>query len=400
MRGETEEGVGRVVEEGYTAHDKNVSLVPPTPDGKTPGGEDGSSIAPPATTGEKESGVERKFKVLLGANSTISLAKLRTLSWSGEEQARSEGRLERRQKHYIDFFHNKQPSTRRFSPLLTHNSAPFLHRIASLISSLISGCPPLYRGESWRLLLSYSPVNRTRRSAVLDRKRREYWKSISQVGLGEGSSTDPPPTLTKFEQQLLRQILVDLPRTSPTIPLFQSSPVQVMLKRVLYLWAVRNPACSYVQGINDLATPFVWVFLEEWVLTHLGSGVSMKSLDVEDCVPAETMREVESDTYWCLTSLLSGIQDHYTPNQPGLQRQINKLAGIGEKERGRKDGTKDGRMERGCRQPKQHTWTAYRLGIQEELFLHSVSRSLHPTNPRMSPLPRSCPSFPSQAHRR
>ena len=36
-----------------------------------------------------------------------------------------------------------------------------------------------------------------------------------------------------------------------------------MLKRILYLWAVRNPGASYVQGINDLATPFVWVFLEE-----------------------------------------------------------------------------------------------------------------------------------------
>jgi hypothetical protein len=32
------------------------------------------------------------------------------------------------------------------------------------------------------------------------------------------------------------------------------------LERMLYIWAIRHPASGYVQGINDLATPFVIVF--------------------------------------------------------------------------------------------------------------------------------------------
>ena len=35
--------------------------------------------------------------------------------------------------------------------------------------------------------------------------------------------------------------------------------------------------------------------------------------------------KVEADVYWCLTNLLAGIQDHYTSDQPGVQRMVLKL---------------------------------------------------------------------------
>ena len=35
--------------------------------------------------------------------------------------------------------------------------------------------------------------------------------------------------------------------------------------RVLYIWAIRHPASGYVQGINDLVTPFFVVFLSEFI---------------------------------------------------------------------------------------------------------------------------------------
>jgi hypothetical protein len=38
-----------------------------------------------------------------------------------------------------------------------------------------------------------------------------------------------------------------------------------MLTRVLYIWALHHPASGYVQGINDLLTPFIAVFLSEYV---------------------------------------------------------------------------------------------------------------------------------------
>uniref|UniRef100_A0A7S0GH76 Rab-GAP TBC domain-containing protein n=1 Tax=Proboscia inermis TaxID=420281 RepID=A0A7S0GH76_9STRA len=42
-------------------------------------------------------------------------------------------------------------------------------------------------------------------------------------------------------------------------------------------------------------------------------------------VSSEIFDEVEADCYWCLTKLLSGIQDHYTADQPGVQRMVMKL---------------------------------------------------------------------------
>lgn len=37
------------------------------------------------------------------------------------------------------------------------------------------------------------------------------------------------------------------------------------MERVLYTWAIRHPASGYVQGINDLLTPFLVVFLSVYV---------------------------------------------------------------------------------------------------------------------------------------
>lgn len=47
-------------------------------------------------------------------------------------------------------------------------------------------------------------------------------------------------------------------------PLFQQTIVQEMFERILFIWAIRHPASGYVQGMNDLVTPFYIVFLQEY----------------------------------------------------------------------------------------------------------------------------------------
>lgn len=39
------------------------------------------------------------------------------------------------------------------------------------------------------------------------------------------------------------------------------------LERILYVWAIRHPASGYVQGINDLVTPFFQIFLSAYIGT-------------------------------------------------------------------------------------------------------------------------------------
>lgn len=93
------------------------------------------------------------------------------------------------------------------------------------------------------------------------------------------------------------------------------------LERILYCWAIRHPASGYVQGINDLVTPFYSVFLAGQLNQPLSS---LNSLDV-DSIDPKLLSTVEADSYWCLSKLLDGIQDNYTFAQPGIQRQIVRL---------------------------------------------------------------------------
>lgn len=50
---------------------------------------------------------------------------------------------------------------------------------------------------------------------------------------------------------------------NPQIALFQQKLVQELFERILFIWSIRHPASGYVQGINDLVTPFFIVFLQE-----------------------------------------------------------------------------------------------------------------------------------------
>jgi len=61
------------------------------------------------------------------------------------------------------------------------------------------------------------------------------------------------------------QIEIDVPRTRPGVPLWSTMTAQRSLERILYVWATRHPASGYVQGINDLVTPFFQVFLSAYI---------------------------------------------------------------------------------------------------------------------------------------
>lgn len=175
-----------------------------------------------------------------------------------------------------------------------------------------SGIPPYMRPNVWRLLLGYAPPNSDRREGVLARKRLEYLDCVSQY-------YDVPDTERSDDEiSMLRQIAVDCPRTVPDVTFFQQPQVQKSLERVLYTWAIRHPASGYVQGINDLLTPFLIVFLSEYLEGSLECW-SMSDLS------SEKISNVEADCYWCLSKLLDGMQDHYTFAQPGIQRLVFKL---------------------------------------------------------------------------
>lgn len=180
-----------------------------------------------------------------------------------------------------------------------------------------NGIPVRHRSTAWKLLLGYLPTNAARREATLARRRREY---LSDAVAQHYDINDDSRTMQ--EQETLRQVIVDVPRTAPSVPLFKNERIRTRLKRLLYIWAMRHPASSYVQGINDLATPLFAVFLAGY---FEGQTEMVLSGHVMNHFPDDKLDELEADVYWCLTNLLAGIQDHYTQDLPGIQRMVMRL---------------------------------------------------------------------------
>ncbi|CAD5220600.1 unnamed protein product [Bursaphelenchus okinawaensis] len=173
------------------------------------------------------------------------------------------------------------------------------------------GIPNNIRPMAWRILSGYVPVNYDRQQTTLDRKRNEYWNYVEQY------------FHTRYDEQqqdTFRQIHIDIPRMCPLVPLFQQKLVQEIFERILYIWAIRHPASGYVQGINDLVTPFFVVFLSEFI----SDGAEVGTYDVAQ-IQRKTLEAIEADSFWCFTALLDTIQDNYTFAQPGIQRKVAEL---------------------------------------------------------------------------
>ncbi|KZV69944.1 RabGAP/TBC [Peniophora sp. CONT] len=173
-----------------------------------------------------------------------------------------------------------------------------------------SGIPEHLRPVAWQMLLGYMPLHEPVREATLARKRAEY-ASLVELTFARGRDG--------LDQAIWHQIEIDVPRTRPGVPLWMHSTTQRCLERILYVWAIRHPASGYVQGINDLATPFFQVFLSAYVESdpeNTDPGI----------LPPSVLAAAEADSFWCLTRLLDGIQDNYISAQPGIQRSVRRMS--------------------------------------------------------------------------
>jgi len=232
----------------------------------------------------------------------------------------------------IDAANSRITRINKFKKILQASTIP----LSDLRSLAWSGVPEEVRAMTWQLLLSYLPTSSERRVATLERKRKEYLDGVRQAfDRGGNSAADDGSSASNqnsnnakntssskrgLDEAIWHQISIDVPRTNPHIELYGYEATQRSLERILYVWAVRHPASGYVQGINDLVTPFWQVFLGAYITDpDIESGMDPGQL------PRAVLDAVEADSFWCLTKLLDGIQDHYIVAQPGIQRQVAAL---------------------------------------------------------------------------
>ncbi|KAK6951267.1 hypothetical protein Daesc_007798 [Daldinia eschscholtzii] len=216
----------------------------------------------------------------------------------------------------IDAINSRITKINKFKKILQASTIP----LTDLRALAWSGVPEEVRAMTWQLLLSYLPTSSERRVATLERKRKEYLDGVRQAFERGGTNPASGGRSRGLDEAIWHQISIDVPRTNPHIELYSYEATQRSLERILYVWAIRHPASGYVQGINDLVTPFWQVFLGTYITDcNIESGMDPGQL------PKAVLDAVEADSFWCLTKLLDGIQDHYIVAQPGIQRQVAAL---------------------------------------------------------------------------
>ena len=223
----------------------------------------------PSETSAREDEISGWTKVASATNASASPNDEDQLSMSslGESESRTNPASENTSRRSSKRFSTGQKSYRetQFEKVLgvpsdgddDKSRSNHVVKMSELRKIAWNGIPPQYRGTCWKILLGYLPTNAMRRQQTLERKRAEYKDAIQQHYYIDDNSR------TIQEQETLRQVLVDVPRTAPEVPLFRNEKIKRALSRLLYIWAMRHPASSYVQGINDLATPLFAVFLAD-----------------------------------------------------------------------------------------------------------------------------------------
>lgn len=210
-------------------------------------------------------------------------------------------------------------SSDRFDKLMEADSVD-MPKLRELVWSGCSRSDPRTRSYCWQLLLGFLPPRIDRRSDSQARKALEYDGILSEY---ERSLADDLGKLRDDStRSLIRQVDVDIPRTvNFGLDWILSRPFDCIIRRVLIVWSLRNPACGYVQGMNDIMVTIMLVLIE-------GSlNRPLESIKADDFVLIDA-RLLESDLYWMFSRLIQGVQDHYTSSQPGIQKMMRHFKDI------------------------------------------------------------------------
>ena len=155
------------------------------------------------------------------------------------------------------------------------------------------------RTRIWPLLLGlFSPQKTKEENAnFLKRKLAEYQTIRSQWD----AITKPQEDEVSEIAELIRVVENDVKRTDRLLPQFKNDdhPNLVLLHNVLISYALYNRDTGYVQGMGDLVSPFIILFIKDW-------KDSEHAILYDDTVVPRV--EAESLMLWLLCSLMTTMQ--------------------------------------------------------------------------------------------
>jgi len=166
-------------------------------------------------------------------------------------------------------------------------------------------------------------LNLENRENLMKKKKKEYEEARINYDI---LLENPQKNMNQSEINTYKQINVDIPRTMPEYRLFSYTIIRKMMMRILFTWSMRHPASGYVQGFNDLCTPFIIIFINKFY------NFDLDKLDIEEnellSLGDEILFDIEADSYWCFTKMMDRIQNNYTNNQPGITIMMKRMEEI------------------------------------------------------------------------
>jgi hypothetical protein len=142
------------------------------------------------------------------------------------------------------------------------------------------------------------------------------------------------------DDALDEDIWKDVQRTHPGLHFFTQSTYERM-RRILYVFAKLNPGIKYIQGMNEVLAPIVFIFgsdVRTAILTGSGSTSSLSTITANNSNNSTTtdndslkwsMDDCEADAFFCFTTLMGDVRDLFIRNldssSTGLKGQIRGL---------------------------------------------------------------------------
>eukprot|EP01105_Mastigella_eilhardi_P027558 TRINITY_DN8540_c0_g1_i2.p1 TRINITY_DN8540_c0_g1~~TRINITY_DN8540_c0_g1_i2.p1 ORF type:complete len:460 (-),score=106.95 TRINITY_DN8540_c0_g1_i2:25-1383(-) len=167
--------------------------------------------------------------------------------------------------------------------------------------------PTRYRALVWQLLMHYLPPQRDKWATHHLEKRLEYQRLVEELWVPAHQRVKAlGPRATNCvgdhpDIALYCQIDTDVARTYPIgfENLFSGCTLRCMLRRTLFVWSRLHAATGYFQGLNEIPTMFMLVFLHHVTDGHLER--------VPELLPT-TLVTIEAEAYYCMTLLLDQLQ--------------------------------------------------------------------------------------------
>jgi len=154
------------------------------------------------------------------------------------------------------------------------------------------------RKDVWKFLLNYYPFSSTNEERnLIDKEAREKYARWKNLYLAIDNEKELKFTKFKLRQHAVEK---DVLRTDRTIEYYKgdNNSNLIVLDLILNIYCFFNSDLGYVQGMNELASPILFVM------------------------------EDEVDSFWCFKKLMDFVESNFHKDQIGMHKQITQLSNL------------------------------------------------------------------------